>query len=80
MAGQTLDDCVSILTATFGSLDAVARGLRCDPQEVADALKVATVDTAEYIALQYLSKYNPQDTNGDNSKQQRLTFVPSKSE
>ena len=52
---QVLDE----LTSTYQSLDVVAQGSVVDAKEVADALASATTDTAEYIALTVLSKYNP---------------------
>jgi len=56
---EQLKDALNTLTSTFQSLHLVARGLIVDAQEVADALKTATPDTAEYVALQALAEYNP---------------------
>lgn len=56
---MNLDDAIEILTTTYLSLDAVAQGLYVNPKEVADALALATPDTAEFVALQVLAKYYP---------------------
>lgn len=56
---MNLDDAIEILTTTYLSLDAVAQGLEVNPKEVADALALATPDTAEFVALTVLAKYNP---------------------
>ena len=52
---QVLDE----LTSTYQSLDVVAQGSVVDAKEVDDALALATPDTAEFVALSVLSKYNP---------------------
>ena len=52
---QAIDD----LTSTYQSLDVVAKGSVVDAKEVADALALAKPDTAEFVALTVLSKYNP---------------------
>jgi hypothetical protein len=57
-----IKDAVLMLASTYKSLDAVAQGLSVDAKEVDEALKEAKPDTAEYICLQYLAKYNPYTT------------------
>lgn len=55
-----LNSAVEVLTSTFQSLDLVARALVVDAKEVADALATCEErDTAEFIALSALAKYNP---------------------
>lgn len=54
-----LTDALEILTTTYQSLDSVALTLPVDSKEVNDALKKADPDSAEYVALQALAKYNP---------------------
>lgn len=54
-----LTDALEILTTTYQSLDSVALALPVDAKEVNDALKKADADSAEYVALQALAKYNP---------------------
>jgi len=56
---MSLQDAIDTITTTYGSLELVAQGLPVDPVEVANALNEATPDTAEYIALELLAKYNP---------------------
>ena len=56
---MSLKQALEELTTTYQSLDVVARGLVVDAKEVADALASATPDTAEFVALSVLSKYNP---------------------
>lgn len=56
---MSLDNAIEIMTTTYLSLDAVAQGLEVNPKEVADALASATPDTAEFVALTVLAKYNP---------------------
>lgn len=56
---MSLEQAIETLTSTYQSLDVVAQGLLVDPKEVADALKSAQPDTAEYVALTALQKYNP---------------------
>jgi hypothetical protein len=58
-----ITEALEILTTTYQSLDAVAMGLEVDAKEVADALAKANPDSAEYIALQVLAKYNPYTAN-----------------
>jgi hypothetical protein len=55
---MNLQDAIKELTSTYQSLDLVAQGLPVDGKEVADALALATPDTAEYVALTALAKYN----------------------
>jgi hypothetical protein len=55
----TLAEAIETLVTTYSSLDSVAQGLVVDGKEVADALALATPDTAEYVALTVLAKYNP---------------------
>jgi hypothetical protein len=54
-----LSEAIELLTSTYQSLDTVALGLPVDAKEVADALNKAKPDTAEYVALQTLAKFNP---------------------
>ncbi len=54
-----LTEAIEALTTTYQSIDAVAMGLPVDAKEVNDALKKANPDSAEYVALQALAKYNP---------------------
>lgn len=56
---MSLEQAIETLTSTYQSLDVVAQGLSVDPKEVDDALKAAKPDTAEYVALTVLQKYNP---------------------
>lgn len=55
----TLAQAIETLVTTYSSLDSVAQGLVVDGKEVADALALATPDTAEFVALTVLAKYNP---------------------
>lgn len=55
---MNLQDAIDELTSTYHSLDLVAQGLPVDAKEVANALALATPDTAEYVALVALAKYN----------------------
>jgi hypothetical protein len=54
-----LSEAIELLTTTYQSLDSVASGLSVDAKEVADALAKADPDSAEYVALQALAKFNP---------------------
>lgn len=54
-----LSEAIELLTSTYQSLDSVALGLSVDAKEVADALNKADKDSAEYVALQALAKFNP---------------------
>lgn len=56
---MSLKQAIKTLTSTYQSLDVVARSLEIDAKEVADALASATPDTADYVALEVLAKYNP---------------------
>lgn len=56
---MSLQLAIDALVSTYDSLDLVAMGQRVDSKEVYDALGKATPDTAEYVALTYLAKYNP---------------------
>lgn len=55
---MNLQQAIEELTSTYQSLDLVAQGLPVDGKEVANALALATPDTAEYVALTFLAKYN----------------------
>lgn len=55
---MNLQQAIDELVSTYQSLDLVAQGLPVDGKEVADALALATPDTAEYVALTALAKYN----------------------
>lgn len=52
-------DAVEVLVTTYQSLDSVAQGLEVKASEVAAALAKAKPDTAEYVALTVLAKFNP---------------------
>jgi hypothetical protein len=54
-----LFEALDILTSTYQSLDAVALGLPVDAKEVSDELAKANPDSAEFVALTVLAKYNP---------------------
>lgn len=56
---MSLEQAIEVLTTTYQSLDSVGQGLVVDAKEVADALALATPDTAEFVALTVLAKYNP---------------------
>ena len=57
---EQLQSAVEVLASTFQSLDLVARALIVDPKEVAEALaSCEDHDTAEYVALTALARYNP---------------------
>ena len=60
---NTLNDAVEFLVNYYGSLDAAAQGLPVDALEVAQALADCDPDTAEFVALSYLAKYNPIQIN-----------------
>lgn len=60
MMSEQLQTAVETLASTFQSLDLVARALPVDAKEVAEALAACEdQDTAEFVALVALSKYNP---------------------
>jgi len=67
-----LTEAIEILTTTYQSLDSVALGLPVDAKEVNEALKKANPDSAEYVALEALAKYNPinekKAKNNDNTE------------
>jgi hypothetical protein len=52
-------DALEIMTTTYQGLDSVALSLEVDANEVAKALASATPDTAEFVCLQVLAKFNP---------------------
>ena len=52
-------EAIEILTSTYQSIDAVALSLPVDAKEVNEALNKAHKDSAEYVALQALAKFNP---------------------
>lgn len=54
-----VSEAVEILVSTYQSLDSMAQGMQVDAKEVADALAKATEDTAEFVALNVLAKFNP---------------------
>ena len=56
---MSLKEAIKTLTSTYQSLDVVAQGLEVNAKEVADAFASATPDTADYVALKVLAKYNP---------------------
>ena len=56
---MTLKTAITTLTTTYQSLDLVAQGLEVNAKEVAEALAKATPDTADFVALTMLAKYNP---------------------
>jgi len=54
-----IDQAIEILSSTYMSLDAVARGLDVDAAEVAKALAKAKPDTTEFVCLTALAKAFP---------------------
>jgi len=56
---MNLKEAIEQLTSTYNSLDSVAQGLPVDAKEVYEALKSANPDSAEFVALSVLAKYNP---------------------
>jgi hypothetical protein len=54
-------EAIEILTSTYQSIDAVALSLPVDAKEVNEALNKANPDSAEYVALQALAKFNPSE-------------------
>ena len=60
---SNINDAVETLVNHYGSLDAAAQRLPVDALEVAQALADCDPDTAEFVALTYLAKYNPTNTN-----------------
>lgn len=55
---MTVEEAVEILSATYQSLDAVAKGMVVDAEELEDAIAAAEADSVEAVCLQVLSKYN----------------------
>ena len=55
---EELENALAVLTSTYQDLHLVARGLKVDAEEVAEELSKATPDTAEFVALEVLSKYH----------------------
>lgn len=53
-----LSEAIEILTSTYQSLDSVAISLPVDAKEVNDALNKTDPDSAEYVALKALAKFN----------------------
>ena len=54
-----LKQAINELVSTYQSLDSVAQGLQVDAKEVAEALAKAEPDTAKFVALNVLAKFNP---------------------
>lgn len=54
-----LSEAIELLTTTYQSLDSVASGIQVDAKEVNEALNKADPDSAEYVALKALEKFNP---------------------
>lgn len=54
-----IDQAIEILSSTYMSLDAVARGLEVDPKDVAKALAKAAPDTTDFVCLTALAKAFP---------------------
>ena len=54
-----ISEAIELLTTTYQSLDSVALRLSVDAKEVNDALNKADKDSAEYVALKSLAKFNP---------------------
>jgi hypothetical protein len=54
-----LENAIQVLTTSFSDLRMVARGLRVNPEEVAEELVKATPDTAEFVVLNILHELNP---------------------
>ena len=63
-----LSEAIEVLTSTYQSIDAVALGLPVDAKEVNEALNKANSDSAEYVALQALAKFNPYE----NTKKEKV--------
>ena len=55
---MTVEEAVEILSATYLSLDAVAKGMVVDAEELEDAIAAAEEDSVEAVCLKVLSKYN----------------------
>ncbi len=56
---DALEQAILALTSATGDLDLIARFSVVDANEVADALLTVEPDSAEGVALRYLTKYNP---------------------
>jgi len=54
----TVEQALEVLSTTYQSLDAVARGMVVDAEELQDAIAAAEEDSAEAVCLKVLSKYN----------------------
>jgi hypothetical protein len=54
-----VSEAIELLTTTYQSLDSVALGLPVDAKEVNDALAKTDKNSAEYVALTVLAKFNP---------------------
>ena len=63
-----LSEAIELLTTTYQSLDTVALGLAVDAKEVNEALSKADKNSAEYVALEALAKYNPYE----NTKKEKV--------
>jgi len=55
---MTVEEAVEILSTTYQSLDAVAKGMVVDAEELEDAIAAADADSVEAVCLKVLSKYN----------------------
>jgi hypothetical protein len=55
---MTVEEAVAILSATYLSLDSVAKGMVVDAEELQDAIAAAEEDSVEAVCLKVLSKYN----------------------
>ena len=56
---MSLEDIVADLCELRGDLEMAARAQIVDAEEVAEALADADPDTAEFVVLSLLAKYNP---------------------
>jgi hypothetical protein len=56
---MNISEAIELLTSTYQSLDSLAAGLSVDAKEVNDALNKADPNSAEYVALKALAKFNP---------------------
>lgn len=65
---MSLSEAIELLTTTYQSLDSVASGLQVDAKEVNEALNKADPDSAEYVALKVLAKFNPYE----NTKKEKV--------
>lgn len=63
-----LSEAIELLTSTYQSLDSVASGLAVDAKEVNDELAKADPNSAKYVALQTLAKFNPYE----NTKKEKV--------